>query len=320
MTAASPHAAATERMRQLPDVLLGYAGFAEAARTLASGRPASFDGVWGSACALVAAALARQSRGPLVVILPTDRAADDTAADLELFTGQEPTFFPAWETAPDERLVHDETFGERLRVLKTLMRRGERPLGHSPEAATPSAASTRTGLSRFIKARGGQEDPAPSSGTALNSGTTQLPETLQPPGMPGFPTAPILVTSIQALLQPSPTTAAIAAATRTLKKSERIEIDELLRWLVERGFHATSAVELPGEFSHRGGILDIFAPDWVRPVRVELFDDEIESLRSFEVSTQRSHETLDEIEVTVLRTEGGSAGHLTDYLPPDAWI
>src|SRR4029453_13504052 len=76
--------------------------------------------------------------------------------------------------------------------------------------------------------------------------------------------------------------------------------DGFLRWLVERGFHATTAVELPGEFSHRGGILDIYAPDWLRPVRVELFDDEIESLRSFDLGTQRSQEALTEIDVTVL--------------------
>jgi transcription-repair coupling factor (superfamily II helicase) len=105
-----------------------------------------------------------------------------------------------------------------------------------------------------------------------------------------FPTAPvaILVTSIQALLQPSPPKGAIASATRQLRKGERIEVEPFLKWLVEKGFHHTTAVELPGEFSHRGGIIDIFAPDWVRPVRIELFDDEIESLRSFEVGTQRS--------------------------------
>src|SRR5262245_20392761 len=121
MTAVSPHAAATERMRQLRNVLEQYAGFAEAVRALASGRPASFDGVWGSACVLVAAALADAADGPLVVVLPSDRAANDAAADLELFIGHEPLFFPAWETAEDERLVHDETFGERLRVLKGLL-------------------------------------------------------------------------------------------------------------------------------------------------------------------------------------------------------
>src|SRR5262245_32622137 len=135
MTAVSPPAAATERMRQLPSIVDGYAGFAEAVRTLASGSPASFDGVWGSACALVGAALARHASGPLVLVLPTEREADDAAADLELFTGVEPHFFPAWETAEDERLVHDETFGERLRVLKGLARCRERPPWRSAEAA-----------------------------------------------------------------------------------------------------------------------------------------------------------------------------------------
>jgi transcription-repair coupling factor (superfamily II helicase) len=102
-------------------------------------------------------------------------------------------------------------------------------------------------------------------------------------------------------------------------------MEAFLHWLVERGFHATSAVELPGEFAHRGGILDIFAPDWLRPVRVELFDDEIESLRSFDVATQRSHEVVEEVDVTVLRVgdslrESAVSGHLTDYLPRSAWI
>src|SRR5204862_7024542 len=113
---------------------------------------------------------------------------------------------------------------------------------------------------------------------------------------------------------------AIASATRVLHKAERIDVQELLRWLVERGFHATSAVELPGEFSHRGGIIDIFATDWLLPVRIELFDDEIESLRSFEVGTQRSRETLDAIEITVLSAEAPGGGHLTDFLPPNGWI
>ena len=60
---------------------------------------------------------------------------------------------------------------------------------------------------------------------------------------------------------------------------QRVDISELLKWLASHGFHGTSAVELPGEFSSRGGILDVFAPDWHHPVRIELFDDEIESTR-----------------------------------------
>src|SRR5438552_16711208 len=118
MTAVVPHAAAADLVRQLPRTLKNYADFDRAIEALAAGRPASIDGVWGSACALVAAALAEHAPGPLVVVLPTDREADDAAADVDLFTGREPRFFPSWETAPDERLVHDETFGQLLRVLK----------------------------------------------------------------------------------------------------------------------------------------------------------------------------------------------------------
>ena len=75
------------------------------------------------------------------------------------------------------------------------------------------------------------------------------------------------------------------------------------RWLAERGCHGTTAVELPGEFSLRGGILDVFPPDALDPLRIELFDDEVESIRTFDVATQRSLETLDAADVTVLAAE-----------------
>jgi transcription-repair coupling factor (superfamily II helicase) len=283
-----------------------------------------------------------------LVVLPTDREADDLTADLELFTGQEPQEYPSWETAPDERLLHDETFGERLRVLKGLAAAGrrERSKVPGPKSKVEEERGRESGLSRFMKKRG-QEDRGQRTEDGGQGGIVEGElgqEFDSPSSVLRTPSSlpPILVTSIQALLQPSPRREAISAATRVLRKGERIEIEELLKWLVERGFHATSAVELPGEFSHRGGILDIFATDWLRPVRIELFDDEIESLRSFEVATQRSHETLEEIDVTVLSASGmrehpgdsgasgdqsyreadasRSPGHLTEYLPEESWI
>ncbi|MFI4873747.1 MAG: transcription-repair coupling factor, partial [Blastopirellula sp. JB062] len=74
-------------------------------------------------------------------------------------------------------------------------------------------------------------------------------------------------------------------------------------------------VELPGEFSLRGGILDVFAPDWNQPARIELFGDEIESIREFEIGSQRSLHSLDQAEITVLRYGKGHTGHFSDYLP-----
>jgi transcription-repair coupling factor (superfamily II helicase) len=124
-----------------------------------------------------------------------------------------------------------------------------------------------------------------------------------------------VVTSIQALLQPVPEKESLQQATRTLKIGQRVDIDDLQQWFVENGYHATSAIELPGEFSRHGGILDIFAPEWDQPVRVEFWDDEIESMRLFDVRTQRSIETQTQIELTSIRAFYQGQDHLASYLP-----
>jgi transcription-repair coupling factor (superfamily II helicase) len=130
----------------------------------------------------------------------------------------------------------------------------------------------------------------------------------------------IVVTGIQSLLQPSPSRETLDRQTHRLKVGDAVVVEELAKWLVVNGLANTTAVELPGEFSVRGGIVDIFAPDWDDPVRVEFFGDEIESIRRFEISTQRSLESLDAVDVTIV--DGGAAdhAHLTDYLPPQSWF
>ena len=130
----------------------------------------------------------------------------------------------------------------------------------------------------------------------------------------------IIVTSIESLLQPTVSKDVLQQSSRMLRVGGRVELDQLLRWLVEQRFHSTTAVELPGEFSARGGILDLFALDWNQPVRVELFDDEITSIRVFDVSSQRSLERLEEIELTALQTATQASGHLTDFLPDSSWF
>ncbi|MFM8252896.1 MAG: transcription-repair coupling factor [Planctomycetota bacterium] len=132
-------------------------------------------------------------------------------------------------------------------------------------------------------------------------------------------TAPIVATSIQSLLQPVPLPQALLNSTRRLQLGQQLDIDELLRWLVENRFQPTTAVAMPGEFSHRGGILDLFAPDWESPVRVELFDDQVESIRSFDVATQRSLGQLPALEITIFRPQESGRGQLADYLPANSW-
>ncbi|HTU24950.1 MAG TPA: transcription-repair coupling factor [Pirellulales bacterium] len=130
----------------------------------------------------------------------------------------------------------------------------------------------------------------------------------------------IVVTSIQAIQQPVPRRAAVREKTRRLEQGAEIDVPALITWLVENGFHSTSAVELPGELSHRGGILDLFAPDWNEPVRLEFFGDQIESIRRFEVASQRSLDTLSAIDVTALPPSGEDREHFAGFLPEKSWF
>ena len=130
----------------------------------------------------------------------------------------------------------------------------------------------------------------------------------------------IVITSIQGLLQPVPPRDSVTANTRHVRVGETVDLEEFLAWLVHNGFHNTSAVELPGEFSIRGGILDIFALDWSQPARIELFDDEVNSLRRFDVPSQRSTEVLDEIDVTVAATSNEQREHFCSFLPTESWF
>ncbi len=111
-----------------------------------------------------------------------------------------------------------------------------------------------------------------------------------------IPTA--IVTCLPALLQPVPTRASIQAATRTISVGDDLPLAELTDWLILRGFERVTAVELPGEFSIHGGILDIFPASEPDAIRIELFGDEVESIRSFDVESQRRLEDLKSISLT----------------------
>ena len=81
---------------------------------------------------------------------------------------------------------------------------------------------------------------------------------------------------------------------RTVRRGEMIDIDALLPHLNTVGYHSTDVVEMPGEYALRGGILDVYSPEVERPVRIEFFGDEVESIRKFDPATQRSSNPVDE--------------------------
>jgi transcription-repair coupling factor (superfamily II helicase) len=85
------------------------------------------------------------------------------------------------------------------------------------------------------------------------------------------------------------------ALARTLARGEDISLDGLVEHLESAGYERHETVEMPGEFTVRGGIMDVFSPESPRPVRVELFGDTIESLREFDPTTQRSVQPLERV-------------------------
>lgn len=83
----------------------------------------------------------------------------------------------------------------------------------------------------------------------------------------------------------------------TLSVGDDIDIDDFLNKLVNMGYRRESIVSHIGEFSLRGGIIDIY-PLIGSPVRIELFDTEVDSIRDFDVETQRSQENVEEVNIT----------------------
>jgi transcription-repair coupling factor (superfamily II helicase) len=88
---------------------------------------------------------------------------------------------------------------------------------------------------------------------------------------------------------------------RWLKIGSIIQIDALLRLLIDTGYEYSSVVTEPGQITRRGGIVDIWPASQQYPVRVELFGDEIDSMRSFDPSSQRSTEATSAVRITPAR-------------------
>lgn len=148
----------------------------------------------------------------------------------------------------------------------------------------------------------------------------------------------LVLTTIPALLQPVPSQTERRVASRLLKVGEDLDLDDISAWLVTRGFERVTALEVPGEFCIHGGIVDIYPPDSADPVRIELFGDEIESIRLFDVESQRKVASLDQVSITVLSPSDApqdsdafaasnspsplitNGEHILDSVPRDAWI
>ena len=141
------------------------------------------------------------------------------------------------------------------------------------------------------------------------------------PGIPeDYQEPPLVLASARAIMTRTLSPRQYLTSSRVLKTGSRFPLDSISQLLVETGYDPRSLVTEPGQFSRRGGILDVWPPAEPFPIRLDFFGDELESLRRFQPATQRSLETIPWVRITPAR-EALPRLYREDWnsiLPPDA--
>ncbi len=259
---------------------LGSSLLKDGAARLGAGKTLAAAGVWGSSAPLVAAALGRLGARPVLYITAHLDQADEVADDVEVLTGRAAQILPAWET---EVAAPGDT-------------------GH----ITDEVAGERVRLCNLLRHASGE------------GGANAASETQEP--------VDFIVAPIMALLQPVPSPQLLELGKFSLGKGQELVPDALINWLVDSGFDHVEQVDQQGEFAHRGGIVDIFpsgtperaAAGSQAAVRVEFFGDTVESIRRFDLDTQRSTDEIASYDITAVAVgreiDPAKTTTLLDYL------
>ena len=147
----------------------------------------------------------------------------------------------------------------------------------------------------------------------------------------GVPKDSMLVAPIQSLMQSVPSRQQLDLLIRNLKPGQEIEPEKLIVWLSEHGYNRLDQVEVPGDFSVRGGLIDLYLPgeydvsgDQVGlTARIDFFGDQIESIKRFDLDTLGSLEPMLSLRVIDLKgtlPEVGESVSMLSYLPEEAIV
>ncbi|MBP8910600.1 MAG: transcription-repair coupling factor [Phycisphaerae bacterium] len=117
----------------------------------------------------------------------------------------------------------------------------------------------------------------------------------------------VIAAPVQALCQPVPRPSALRESALRVNRNDVVDPERVIEWLVQNNFERVDAVDLPGQFARRGGIIDIYAPlvaqedagmgPQSQAVRIEFFGDTVESIRQINLDTQRSTQEISGIHV-----------------------
>lgn len=110
------------------------------------------------------------------------------------------------------------------------------------------------------------------------------------------PDAPVVVVAtVNALLQRVPPREGVLEASYVVRPGGRLAVPDFTDYLIRHGYSRVGTVREPGEFAVRGGIMDVFSPGAEEPIRLDLFGDELEAVRTFDPLTQVSNRKLSEL-------------------------
>ena len=141
----------------------------------------------------------------------------------------------------------------------------------------------------------------------------------------------LTVAPIHALMQSVPTFSHLSQLLLTLKVGQKLESEKVIVWLSEHGYNRLDQVEVPGDFAVRGGIIDVYLPGEYKEsttqiglsVRIDFFDDQIESIRKFDLDSLGSGDAIESVQAPDLKgglPDTSDSTHLLSYLHPDTVI
>ena len=236
------------------------------------------------------AALWEHLGAPMLVVVPRPEDARHLHEQIISYAGDDaPAYLlPEPEMLPFERLVADAaTNNHRMLALASFLPPHTPSNQWGPEGDR-SHSSNKASKKASDKTPKKASNKAPVGGDADESGRS---------GGEGGYHPPMLIASTSAALRKTLPPDTLRAAWHTLETGGRVSLAELFSRWVSLGYQREEAVEVPGTFSHRGGIVDIYPPSSSLPARIELWGDEIDSIRLFDPGTQRSVRRVESVSI-----------------------
>ena len=270
------------------EAIAGLEDFQSVVGRWVAGKPFYWEGAWGGAVAPLVCAVRRKLGRPLLVLVAHHQEGESIARDIEFFSQEESLVFP-----PGSEDVLDDAFEQqemidRLQVLARLDR-------YNADSAIRKPSGKKS-ASKGAHSKSGDDGVGQGSGV------------------------PVVVATMQAIMQCVPSPEQLRSDRKTITVGGTLDLREFKEWLESVGYRSTTSVKMVGEYTARGGILDVYPPDVAEPFRIELFDNEIESIRTFDTVTQRSIQRAERVDLISAKDVAKEEGTLLDYLPSDTMV